>query len=213
MPTHLETLRVRINVNDEKAYLKGLPADAFAELNAQIRENNATRERLIVIHCLRMQRAEIEEQLKIDAGNVGLKAQLDEVHRRLSTLEHSVNEHIGRGTAESLGTVVGSAATMFDSKAPGLERAKSAGILGAVGLGLYGIWRWFHRKTVKTEVVGKEGKQEIVEQKESIPRYLLRITGLLAVGAGLLWLLGRSKTEKDLKEVKEEREPAPIVPL
>lgn len=213
MPTHLETLREKIDANDEKAYLKGLPTDAFAELDAQIRENNATRERLIVIHCLRMQRGEIEEQLKLDVGNVGLKAQLDEVRRRLSTLEHSVTEHIGRGAAESLGTAVGSAMTVFDSKAPALERAKSAGILGAIGLGLYGVWRWFHRKTVKTEIVGKEGKQEIVEQKESVPRYLLRITGLLALGTGLLWLLGRSKTQKELEEIKKEREPAPVAPL
>lgn len=213
MSTHLEVLQDKIARNEESTYLEGLAAPDFAALNAQIREENATHERLIVINFLRQKRGELEEELKTRADDMILKEKLVEIRRRLGELEHSVNEHVGRGVTESIGTTVGSAATVFDSKAPGLERAKSAGILGAIGLGLYGVWRWFHRKTVKTEIVGESGKQEIVEQKESIPRYLLRITGLLALGTGLLWLLGRSKTEKDLEAARKEREPAPVVPL
>ena len=210
MPTHLEVLQEKITKNEENTYLEGLGAPDFATLNAQIREGNATRERLIVINFLRKQRGEIDEQLKVNAGDVGLQEKLNETRRRLNELEYGVNENIGRGAAEGLGTVVGSAATTFDSGSPGIIRAANAGILGAIGLGLYGVWRWFHRKTVKTEIVGKDGKQEIVEQKESFPRYLLRITGLVALGTGLLWILGRSKTQKDLEEMRKERAAATI---
>lgn len=213
MSTHLEVLKDKIARNEGHAYLEELAAPDFAVLNAEIREGNATRERMIVINFLRQKRSEFEEQLKADADNIVLKEKLNETHRRLSELEHTMREHIGRGTTEGLNTLVGSAATTFDSGAPGLVRAANAGILGAIGLGLYGVWRWFHRKTMKTEIVNEGGRQEIVEQKESIPRYLLRITGLLAVGTGLLWLLGRSKTEKDLEAIRKEQEPAPLTPL
>src|SRR3989344_2745091 len=193
MSTHLEVLQEQIAKNTENEYLEKLAAPDFAALNAQIREQNATQERLIVMSFLQQKRGALEEELKTRIDDPGLKEKLDEVRRRLGELEHSVKENIGRGTAEGINTVIGSAATAFDSNAPGLERAKNAGILGAIGLGLYGVWRWFHRKTVKTEIVGESGKQEIVEQKESIPRSLLRITGLFALGTGLLYLLGRSK--------------------